>query len=87
MKYGVMSYLLVDEKVLMIRKIKRQNDPNSELFTLLGGKLKGFERGLNLSGRLESAVRETKEETGLILISPRLRGVILFNNSGRIFDD
>lgn len=80
-----MAYLSVDGKVLMIKKFERQNDPNSGFHTLPGGNLKDFERGTNPRGRLESAIRETKEETGLILINPILRGTILFNNEGRIF--
>jgi len=84
MKYGTMSYLSVEGNVLMIEKFKRKDDPNSGFFTLPGGKLEDSEK-LNSSGRLESAVRETEDETGLILIKPRLRGVILFDNSKRVF--
>jgi 8-oxo-dGTP diphosphatase len=84
MKYGTMSYLFVEGRVLMIEKFKRENDPNSGLFTLPGGKLEDSEKK-NPEGRLESAIRETEDETGLILIKPRLRGVILFDNSKRIF--
>ncbi|MEK6823407.1 MAG: NUDIX domain-containing protein [Nanoarchaeota archaeon] len=87
MKYGTMSYLFVDKQILMIKKIKRENDPNSGFYTLPGGKLKDFEKGLNPNGRLESAIRETEEETGLKLIEPKLKGVILFDNSERIFDN
>jgi 8-oxo-dGTP diphosphatase len=88
MEYGVMSHLSIDDMVLMIMKNEREDDPNSGLFTLPGGKLKAWEKGLdNLDGRLEAAVRETQEETGLILINPLLRGVILFDNNGRIFDN
>ena len=87
MKYGTMTSLSVDGRVLMIKKFERQNDPNSRFFTLPGGNLKDFERGANPFGRLESAIRETKEETGLTLIKPILRGVILFDNEGRIFDN
>ncbi len=82
-----MSYLSVDRRVLMIRKIKRENDPNSGYFTLPGGKLEADERGPNPRGRLESVVRETLQESGLTLVSPRLRGTILFDNQGREFDN
>ena len=87
MKYGTMSHLSSDEMVLMVMKKERENDPNSGLFTLPGGNLKDFEKGSNRSGRLESVVRETEEETGLTLINPVLRGVILFDNFERIFDN
>jgi|SRR3972149_5689265 len=87
MKYGTMTFLSVDEMVLMIKKTERQNDPNSGFFTLPGGNLKNFERGANPTGRLESAIREIEEESGLTLIKPILRGVILFDNEGRVFDN
>jgi ADP-ribose pyrophosphatase YjhB (NUDIX family) len=46
------------------------------------------EKGLNnLEGRLKSAIRETKDETGIELISPVLRGTILFDNKDRVFPD
>ena len=82
-----MTFLSVDEMVLMIKKTERQNDPNSGFFTLPGGNLKNFERGANPTGRLESAIREIEEESGLTLIKPVLRGVILFDNAGRVFDN
>ena len=87
MLYGTMSYVSNEGKILMIQKIERENDPNSGFYTLPGGKLKDSERGLNPVGRLESAIRETKEETGLTIINPKLRGIILFDNSERIFDN
>ncbi|MEK6830099.1 MAG: NUDIX domain-containing protein [Nanoarchaeota archaeon] len=88
MKYGTMSYLSVNEKVLMIKKKVRKDDPNSGLYALPGGKLEDFEKGLSHPfGRLKSAVRETIDETGLRLIYPRLRGIILFDNSERVFDN
>ena len=76
-----------NKDILMIKKRKRQNDPNSGLYTMPGGKLKNIEMGINPAGRLESVIRETEEETGLEVIHPFLRGVILFDNSERIFDD
>lgn len=81
-----MTWLNFHRQVLMIRKIMREDDPNSGLYTLPGGKLKEHERGLNPHGRLEAAVRETEEETGLTLVHPRLAGVVLFNNFEREFD-
>ena len=85
--YGVLSYLSVDEKVLMVKKPIREQDPNSGFYTLPGGKLEDDERGSNPRGRLESAIREMQQETGLTLINPRFRGVILFDNLGRTFDN
>ena len=88
MKYGTMTFLSVDEMVLMIKKTERQNDPNSGFFTLPGGNLKNFERGANPTGRLESAIREIEEESGLTLIKPILsikrviKGYIQYNDAG-----
>ena len=86
MKYGTLVHLSVNEKILMLKKEARPNDPNSGYYTLPGGKLGSNERKTP-EGRLAGAVRETEEETGLKIISPIARGVILFNNKGRIFDN
>ena len=70
----------------MIKKEVRKDDPNSGYFTLPGGKLEDYEKGLNYPrGRLKSAVRETVDETGIEAIKPVLKGVILFDNDGRTF--
>ena len=87
MIYGVLSYLFVNGKVLMVKKAKKGKDPNSGFYTLPGGKLEDGERGLNPIGRLESAIRESKQETGLTPINLKLRGIILFDNNGRIFEN
>ena len=59
-----MSYLHVNGHVLVVKKSKKKGDPNSGLYTLPGGKLEDDERGMNLQGRLEAAIRETRQETG-----------------------
>lgn len=88
MKYGTMSYICINGETLMVKKGIRENDPNSEFCTLPGGNLESFEKGLqNSQGRLESAIRETADETGLKLIESKFVGTILFDNSERIFDN
>ena len=87
MKYGTMLYLVSGKKILMIKKGIRIEDPNSGYFTLPGGKLKEEEKGNNEQGRIDCIIRETKEETGIEPIRPSLRGVILFDNEGRVFDN
>lgn len=83
-----MTYLVSNGKVLMIKKKIRKNDPNSGYFTLPGGKLNSEEKGINnYFGRINSAVRETLEETGIRVLDPILRGIILFDNSERTFDN
>lgn len=88
MMYGTLSYLICNEGILMLKKYERKDDPNSKYCTLPGGNLEKYEKGLdNPQGRLESAVRETEDETGMRLIDPVLRGVILFDNKDRVFDN
>jgi len=90
MMYGVMTHLHIPHNgnVLMVRKPQKGKDPNSGLCTLPGGKLEPEEKGLkSLKGRLEAAVRETEQETGLCILNPTLRGTVLFDNNERIFDN
>ena len=87
MKYGTISYLFSNGKLLMIKKLVRENDPNSGFYVSPGGKLESFEKGVNIKGRLESVIREIKEETGLELINPKLKGIILFDNFERVFEN
>jgi len=85
-KYATLVYLSEDDKVLMIKKGERKNDPNSRFYTPSGGKIEECEMGLdNPRGRLEAAVREVEEEAGLTPYHLTLRGEILFDNSERIF--
>jgi 8-oxo-dGTP pyrophosphatase MutT (NUDIX family) len=86
MMYGAMSYVEFEENVLMIEKVVRSGDPNSGYFTLPGGKLSDSEKS-SLIGRLDCSVRETSEEGGVKLIEPFLKGVVLFDNSERVFDN
>lgn len=86
LKYGTLLYLPVDAKVLMVKKEIRENDPNSGYYTLPGGNLENDEMKTP-EGRLQRAVKETFEETGMKVINPKERGVILFDNSKRIFDN
>src|SRR3989344_3592176 len=87
MKYGTLCYIYHDNKVLIVKKLERENDPNSGFYVLPGGKLEESEKGFSLNGRLESITREFSDETGLTIRNPRLRGVILFDNFERTFDN
>ena len=82
-----MTFLISHKKVLMVKKGIRIDDPNSGYFTLPGGKLKDGEKGLSPKGRIMAAIRETQEETGIKPLNPTLKGIILFDNEGRIFDN
>ena len=85
MKYGTLAHLSADSKTLMIKKGERFEDPNSGYYTLPGGKIEKEEKGSNSKGRLECVVREVLQETGLTLVNPSLKGIILFDNEGRTF--
>jgi len=39
--------LVADRGILIVEKVERENDPNSGYYTLPGGKLESFEKGLN----------------------------------------
>ncbi|GEM_PF-2950971 len=86
MKYGTLGYLFCNNGILMLKKPEREDDPNSGFCTLPGGKLESSEKGLkNIDGRVKSVIREVEDETGITLINPVLRGVILFDNKDRTF--
>lgn len=86
--YGTMVYVLHKGEVLMLNKDIRPDDPNSGYFTLPGGKLEYFEKGIDIpNGRLERAIREVPEETGIAIVKTKLRGTVLFDNYEREFPD
>ncbi len=83
--FGVFTYLSEGSNALMMKKGIRKNNPNSGNYAPSGGNLEDHERGLNPAGRLEAAIRETREETGLTVLDPVWRGIILFHNFEREF--
>ena len=83
--YGTLIYMPVNDQVLMVKKSEGGRDPNAGCNTLPGGKLEAHEKGGNPKGRLERAVLECQQETGLTPINPKLRGIILFDNKERNF--
>ncbi|UCD97783.1 MAG: 8-oxo-dGTP diphosphatase [Chloroflexota bacterium] len=72
MKLATLCYLKVDGKTLMIHRIKKENDMHQGKWNGLGGKL--------LPGETpeECVIREVREESGLTIVSPQLRGIITF---------
>lgn len=65
-------YIEKNEKYLMLHRTKKKNDINKNKWIGIGGK---FEKGESPE---ECIVREVKEETGLLLKSYRLRGIITY---------
>ena len=67
-----LCYIEQDDKYLMLHRTAKQNDINEGKWIGVGGHFKEGE------SPEECLLREVKEETGLVLTSYRLRGVITF---------
>jgi len=72
MKLATLCYLQRDGKTLMLHRIKKSGDIHAGKWNGLGGKM---EQGETPE---ECVVREVHEESGLTIISPRLRGFLTF---------
>ena len=77
MKIGTLCYISNGDKTLMLHRIKKENDMHKNKWNGLGGKL--------IPGETpeECVIREVKEESGLSIDSPKLKGIITFPK----FDD
>ena len=80
-KLGVVCYLFRHSEVLMLDKGIRENDPNSRLYTLPGGKLEPGE------DPQERTIKEVFQEAGYHIEKPRFIGSVIFNNEDREFND
>ncbi len=72
MKETTLCYLEQDGRYLMLHRVKKENDENKDKWIGIGGK---FEAG---ETPFDCVKREFREETGLILLSPRYRGIVTF---------
>ena len=72
MKLATLCYIQKDGKTLMLYRNKKENDYHEGKWNGLGGK---FEPGESPE---ECAVREIKEESGLIVKSIKMKGFITF---------
>jgi 8-oxo-dGTP diphosphatase len=72
MKLATLCYLKVDGKTLMIHRIKKENDMHHGKWNGLGGKLNPGETPE------ECVIREVREESGLTIMKPRLKGLLTF---------
>lgn len=72
MKLATLCYVIRDNKTLMIHRIKKENDFHEGKWNGLGGK---FEQGESPE---DCVIREVKEEAGLDIIEPKLKGFITF---------
>ena len=72
MKIGTLCYVRKGNKTLMIHRVKRDNDMHKGKWNGLGGK---FNQGETPE---ECVIREVKEESGLSIKNPQLKGLITF---------
>ena len=72
MQNTTLCYICRENQVLMLHRVKKQNDINKDKWIGVGGKF------LEGESPDECLLREVKEETGLTLTDYRLRGVITF---------
>lgn len=71
-----LCYITQGEQVLMLHRVKKENDLNKDKWIGIGGKF------LPEESPEECLLREAKEETGLTLTSWKCRGVITFLTNG-----
>lgn len=72
MKSTTICYIERDDSYLMIHRTKKENDENHDKWIGIGGKLEDGE------SPFDGIRREALEETGLVLKSPKYRGIITF---------
>ncbi|MBU2491452.1 MAG: 8-oxo-dGTP diphosphatase [Bacteroidetes bacterium] len=80
MKLATLCYIIKDGKTLMIYRNKKENDYHEGKWNGLGGK---FEAGESPE---DCAIREMKEETGLDVKNPIMKGFITFPNFDGVDD-
>ena len=76
MKNTTLCYITRGDEVLMLHRVKKENDLNKDKWIGIGGKFEGEE------SPDECLLREAWEETGLRLTSWRCRGVVTFLTTG-----
>lgn len=72
MKLATLCYLRQNGRTLMIHRVKREGDMHRGKWNGLGGK---FEPGETPE---ECVVREVREESGLLIVDPCLKGFLTF---------
>lgn len=72
MKLATLCYVRQDGKTLMVHRIKKPNDMHQGKWNGLGGKLEPGETPE------ECAIREIREESGLQVSHPQLKGLLTF---------
>ena len=72
MHNSTLCYILRENDVLMLHRVKKKNDINKDKWIGIGGKFE-YEESPD-----ECLLREAKEETGLTLTSWQCRGIVTF---------
>ncbi len=72
MKLATLCYIKNNGKTLMLHRAKRKNDIHQDKWNGLGGKIHLGETPE------ECVIREVKEESGLAIKNPSLRGILTF---------
>ncbi len=72
MKLATLCYIRKNGRTLMLHRVKKRDDVHEGKWNGLGGK---FEPGESPE---ECVIREVREESGLRIRSPRLKGVLTF---------
>lgn len=76
MKNTTLCYITRDDQVLMLHRVKKEQDINKDKWIGIGGKFEGEE------SPDECLLREAQEETGLTLTSWCCRGIVTFLTNG-----
>ena len=71
-----LCYIEKDDSYLMLHRVKKKKDVNQDKWIGVGGKFEEDE------SPEDCLLREVKEETGVLLTSYRLRGIITFVSEG-----
>ena len=80
MKIGTLCYIKKNNQTLMLHRVKKENDMHKNKWNGLGGKLIPGE------SPEECVIREIKEESGLNIKTPSLKGIITFPKFDNIED-
>ena len=72
MKLATLCYLRKNNQTLMLHRVKKENDMHKGKWNGLGGKLESGE------SPEECAIREVREESGIDIRNPQLKGVLTF---------
>lgn len=78
--FTTLCYIEKDDRYLMMHRVKKENDLNKDKWIGIGGHF------LPGESPEECLLREVREETGLILTSFRLRGIITFVQEGGAYE-